>query len=205
MTTISFPTLTRSAPRVVQFGLRSYTQTMESPLTGSVQTIEIPFASRWMTSFTFTDLDESDTPLLQAFLLKLRGRANRAALWNFARPVPQGTIALSGVTTSGSTAQGATSVTLTGCGAGATVLSGDFFSVGGELKMAVADATANGSGVASVTFEPPVRAVSGWTGGSSVTLNKPTALFIQNGDEASWSTQPRLRTDVPLDMIEVFA
>lgn len=206
MTTISFPTLSRSAPRVLQFGLRSYTQSMESPLTGSVQTVEIPFAARWMMSFTLGNLDETtDAPLMQAFLVKLRGRANRAALYNFARPIPQGTIALSGVTTSGSTAQGATSVSLAGCGAAATVKAGDFFAVGGELKMAVANATANGSGVASVTFEPPVRAVAGWSNGASVTLNKPTALFIQNGDEANWSTQPYRRTDVPLDVIEVFS
>lgn len=160
MTTIAFPTLTRAAPRTLEFGLKSYTQTMESPLTGSVQTAEIPFSARWFMSFTLAQLAETDdAPLMQAWALKLRGRANRAALYNFARPAPQGTINLTGVTLSASTAQGATTVNMTGCGAAKTLAIGDLFAVSGELKMITALATANGGGVITgATFEPPVRA-----------------------------------------------
>lgn len=191
----------------MEFGLKSYTQSMESPLTGSVQTAEIPFSARWFMSFTLANLAEADdAPLLQAWKIKLRGRANRASLWNFARPLPQGTINTSGVTTSGTTAQGATSVNLTGCGASKTLAIGDFFAVAGELKMITALATADGSGnITGATFEPPVRAAAGWSSGAAVTLDKPTALFIQTGDDASWSTQPYRRTDVAIDMIEVFS
>ena len=71
--------------------------------------------------------------------------------------------------------------------------------------MITANATANGSGVASVSFEPPVRAAAGWSGGASATLDKPTALFIQAGDDARWSTRPGKRSDFEFDFIEVFA
>jgi predicted RecA/RadA family phage recombinase len=206
VSTITFPTLTRVEPGELEFGLRSMTQVMESPLTGGIQTAEIAFSARWVMSFGLDALAESDdAPLVQAFLVKLRGRANRAALWNFARPRPQGTIATSGVTTSGTTAQGATSVSLTGCGAGATILAGDLFAVAGELKMAVANATANGSGVASVTFEPPVRASGGWSSGATVTLDKPTALFVQASDDTRWSTRRGVRSDFRFEFVEVFA
>lgn len=206
MSVITFPTLTRAAPRVINFGLRSATQVLESPLTGGVQTAEIPFAARWLMSFSLNDLAEADdAPLVQAYLVKLRGRANRASLWNFARPLPQGTVATSGVTVSGTPAQGATSCSLAGCGAGKTLLVGDLFAVAGELKMVTANATANGSGVATVSFEPPLRTAAGWSNGASVTLDKPTALFLQAGDDARWSTTPGRRSNFELDFVEVFA
>lgn len=207
MTTIAFPTLTRGAPKLLEFGLRSYTQTMESPLTGSVQTAEIAFAARWFMSFNFADLAETDdAPAMQAWKVKLRGRANRASLYNLARPTPNGSINLTGVTLSASAAQGATSVNLAGCGAAKTLAIGDFFAVAGELKMITALATANGSGaITGASFEPPVRAAAGWSNGASVTLDKPTALFIQTSDEARWSTRPYRRTDFDIDMVEVFS
>lgn len=204
MSTITWPTLTRTAPRVMQFGLRSPTQVFESPLSGAVQTAEIPYSSRWTIRWTLEGLDEADAALVQAFLVQLRGRANRAALYHFGRPQPRGTINTSGVTLNASASQGATSVALTGCGAGKTVEAGDLFSVAGELKMATATATANGSGVISaLSFEPPARAA--WSSGAAVTLDKPTALFIAAGDDAGWSMRPYRRTDHEFDFVEVFS
>lgn len=209
MSTIAFPTLSRSAPPAITMGLRSYTQRLESPLTGSVQTAEIPFAARWFMSMKWPNLEETtDAPLLQSFKLQLRGAANRAALYNFARPVPQGTITTSGVTVSGAVVQGATTVSFAGCGASKTLKVGDFFAVGGELKMVSGTAafTSNGAGaMSSVTFEPPVRAAAGWAGSAAVTLTRPTALFIQNGDDGEWDTRAPQFTEIAMDMIEVFA
>jgi hypothetical protein len=100
-------------------------------------------------------------------------------------------------------AQFATTCTLNGCGAGATLKAGDYIGVAGELKMVVADATANGSGVATgVTFEPPARAA--WSSAAPVTTNKPTALFMLTDAHARWATRPGLYSDFQLDLVEVF-
>ena len=204
MTTIAFPTLSLSAPAAVEWGLRANTQVFTSPLNGSVQTLELPGA-RWAGSFTWQTLEEADATLLQAFLVKLRGQANRFTLHPYHRPVPRGTIALSAVTLTSAVAALATTCSLTGCGAGGTLKAGDYFSVAGELKMAVADATADGAGViATATFEPPVRASAGWSGGAAVTTNKPTATFMLSDPHVRWNTRAPVFTDIALDIVEVF-
>jgi hypothetical protein len=204
VTTYALPTLSRSAPPSVEWGLKSNTQVFTSPLNGAVQTMEL-IGARWTASFTWQNLDEADASDLQAVLLQARGQANRLSQYAYHRPVPRGTIALASVTLGASVAQLANSCTLNGCGAGATILAGDYISVAGELKMITADATANGSGVATgVTFEPMVRAVAGWSSGASVTTNKPTATFILADPHVRWTTGRALRTDVPVDLVEVW-
>lgn len=204
MTTFAFPTLSLAAPARVKWGLRANTQVFVSPLNGSTQVLELT-GSRWLASFVWEGLSLADAAPLQAFLMQLRGQANYCTLAPYERPVPQGTIALSGVTVSGAVAQMASTLSLANCGAGKTVKKGDFFAVAGELKMATADATANGSGVISgLTFEPPVRAAAGWSNGAGVTTNGPTATFMSTTSEAAWETRAPLFTDIAFDLVEVF-
>jgi hypothetical protein len=207
VTTISFPTLSNAVPADFEFGLMSVTQTFRSPLSGAVQTLELPGA-RWYTRFRFPPLRATaavnDAGLLAAFLVKLRGQARRAALWNFKRPVPLGTIQTSGVTLASGVAAEATTASFSGCGAAKTLLAGDLFSIGGELKMATADFTADGSGeMAGITFEPPMR--SAVAGGEAVTLDKPTALFILDNPQVTWRSSPGDVNDFELSFTEVFA
>jgi len=206
MTDFAFPTLSIAAPPSVEWGVIGNTkQGLVSPLNGSVQTVGQP-GSRFACSFMFEDLSIADAALLKAFVMKLNGREHRALLWPFERPVPEGTIALSGVTVSGAVVQGATTVTLANCGAGSTLAVGDYFAVAGQLVMAVAAATANGSGVmAGVEFRPFVRDVAGWANGAAVTTNKPTARFMLAGDESRWTTRAPVITALPFDFVEAFA
>jgi hypothetical protein len=204
MTTFAFPTLSLAAPSRAEWGLKSNTQVFTSPLNGSVQTMEL-MGARWTGSFSWDTLQEADAALLQAFLVKLRGQANRFTLWPYHRPQPRGTIALASVTVSGAVAQLAATLNLAACGAGATLKAGDYFAVAGELKMATADFTANGAGLmSSVTFEPPVRAVAGFANGAAVTTSYPTATFIVNDPHAKWQTRAPIITDVPFDFTEVW-
>jgi len=205
MTTLSLPTLSRTNLPAVEWGLKANSQVFTSPLNGSVQTMELPGA-RWTARFSYTDRNEADSALLQAFAVQLRGQANRLAVYPFHRSRPRGTISLSGVTVSGAVAQLANTVTLAGCGANATLKAGDYFAVAGQLVMATADATANGSGVMSgVTFEPPVRAATGWADAAAVTLDKPTATFILQDPHFKWTAKPGVFTDFEFDLVEVFA
>lgn len=205
MTDIVFPTLTRSAPPEVQWRHKSVAQIFQSPFDGSTQTGSFHFGS-WYCAMTWPNLEEADASLLQAFLMKLRGRANRALVHNFARPVPRGTINLSGVTVNGALSAGASQLTLAGCGNAKTLLTGDFFSVGGEFKMVVDGPYTSDAGgaMANVKFEPPLRAAV--SNGAAVTLDKPTCTMMVVDPEAlGWSTRAPILTDVPLEFMEAFA
>lgn len=204
MTTFAFPTLSRDAPQQADWGLKSNTQVFTSPLNGAVQTAEL-LGARWTGSFLWDILTEADAALLQAFLVKLRGQANRFTLFPYHRPVPRGTIALSGVTLGAAVAQLLNTCTLNGCGAATTLKAGDYIAVAGELKMVTADATANGGGVMTgVTFEPPIRTAAGWANAASVTTDHPLATFIVKDPHVSWSTRAPIITDVPFDFVEIW-
>jgi hypothetical protein len=200
MTAIAFPTLTRSAPRTVEWSLMANTQTFSSPLSQAVQTVEMPGA-RWHVAFTLENLTEADTALLQAFMAKLRGRAGRFTLHNFARPNPRGTA--TGVPLVAGASQTGTTLNLDGLAAGATLLAGDYFAVNGELKMVVANATADGTGAMAVTFEPPLRASP--ADNANITLAMPAATFMLDEDAMRWQTGPMVLTNISLAATEAWA
>lgn len=199
MTAIAWPTLTRSAPRAIDWSLQSNTVGFSSPLSGATQTVEFPGA-RWKVSFMVENLTEADAATLQAFLLRLRGRSGRFTLHNFARPAPRGTIA--GTPLVKGAGQTGTTLAIDGVTAGTTLLAGDYFAVNGELKMVVADATADGTGQMTLTFEPPLRAAP--ADNAAITTDKPTATFMLTDDEAKWSVQPGKFSSFPIDAIEAW-
>lgn len=207
MSNITFPTLTLSAPPEVEWGILSNTQeSMTSPLNASVQTIGQPGA-RWKQRFTFSTLIEADAALLQQHLVTLDGKANRSLLPMFARPLPRGTISLTGVTVTAAVAQGLNVCSLSGCGASATLMPGDFFAIGFQVVMVtgIVNFTANGAGVmAGVAFAPFVRPVTGWAAAAAVVTNNPRAAYIQASEESLWRTRAPILTDVPFDFVEAF-
>lgn len=201
MTTIALPTLSRAAPARMSWGQRSNALVHVSPLSGQVQTVELPGA-RWLLSLEWPPLQEADAGIWESFLASLRGQANRFTAYDFLRRQPRGTYRGT-LTVSGAIAQGATAVTIAGGGAAQTLLRGDKLSIGGELKMWVQDATANGSGVITGSVEPPFRAAV--SNGASVVWDRPTALFM--AVEPEWRGE-RMRgrlSAYALDAIEVFA
>lgn len=200
MTTLTWPTLTRAAPRVIDWSLVSNTQTFNSPLSRAVQTVEMPGA-RWKASFMMENLTEADSALVQAFLVKLGGRAGRFYLHNFARPAPRGTLTGTPLVKGGS--QTGTSLLIDGCTVGATLLTGDYIAVNGELKMVVADVTATGAGEMTLTIGPPLRSAP--ADNAAITLLKPTATFMLANDESGWNTAPGLRSSFVIDCIEVWS
>lgn len=200
MTTLTFPTLSR-LPDVFDFGLVSNTMTFTSPLSQAVQTIEMPSA-RWRFSFTMQDLEEADSALLQAFLAQLRGQAGRFFMYNMARPatrgVGTGTPLVKGASQTG------TSLITDGWTISQTGIlkTGDLFSVNGELKMVVADCNSDGSGNATITFEPPLRASP--ADNAAIDVSAPTATFKLTADDNGWSTRAPLWTTFNLQGVEVF-
>lgn len=202
MTDIAFPTLTRSGPPELTFGIVWNTQAFEAPETGSIQTVENP-GSRWRAQMEFPNLEEADATLLQAWLMKLRGRANRALIHNFARPNVRGT--MTGTPLVNGASQTGSSLVIDGGGVSKTLLAGDFIGVNGKLKMVVADVTTDGSGNAMVTFEPPIPSGQSPADNASITLIKPTCRMILESDAVEWLTRAPILSDIPLSFIEAFS
>ena len=203
MTTYAFPTFTRQTPFTeYSFGQEPVTFVHSSPLSGQVQTVEMP-GTRWAISLRLAGLTIAETALLSAWFAQLRGRANRFTCHDLMRVAPRGTMRGT-LTTSGSIAAGAVSCNVSGGDpqAGTTLLKGDKLNIGGELKINTVDATANASGLIAITVEPPFRAAIG--SGAGVVWDKPTATFMCV--EPGWRsvyTPPRFG-EFALDGIEAF-
>jgi hypothetical protein len=142
--------------------------------------------------------------LWQTMIMQLRGKTNQLALWNMGRPQPKGT--MRGSMTLANTAAGATSLVITAAGqASKTLLFGDYLGIGSGLTqqvvMVTADATANGSGVITVSTEPALR--NAFAGGAGVTWYRPCALFRRQGSSSSWDYEPGgVVKGMSLDLLE---
>lgn len=185
MTVYAWPTINR---RITQFdwSLVSNTQSFQSPLSGATQTVEMPGA-RWRAVFSFSALDATDSAALRSFLVKLRGQSGRFTLHNLAKYIPSGNYVGSNPSVLGA-GQTGTSLTTNGWLANITgaLKAGDYFTVNGELKMAVEDVNSDGAGAATVVFEPPLR--SSPANAAFLTLTKPTATFRLDEDAVRWVT-----------------
>jgi hypothetical protein len=185
MTILTWPTLSRSGPPLLDWSLISNTQSFASPLSGAVQTVEMPGA-RWAFAFSLNSLDAADAALWRAFMARLRGQSGRFYMWNMARQTPRGA-ATGAPVVNGAGQTGTTVITSGWTPSVAGILkAGDFIGIGGELKMVVADATSDGAGAATLTIEPPLRASPPHA--SAIITQRPTAIFKLDEDTARFTT-----------------
>jgi len=207
MPALNFPTLTRSAPHRIEWGLRSNVQVSTSPLNGSVQTVELPGA-RWRCTMYYENLLADDAAKLQSFLVQLRGQAGRFLCPCWARLTPRG---LGGGAPLVSGA-GQTGNVLTVSGASPSkagwLREGDFISFGTvpELHMVKSDASTNVSGLATLSIEPPIRVSP--ANGAAVTILRPVAHMMLTESEVAWSQLPGPNgpmADVVIAAVETFA
>ena len=136
------------------FTLRYRTQGYVSPLTGSTQTASLT-GDQWRCVSTYSNKTGSDARTLKAFVLGLKGQVGR---FNFTPPdLDQQGVGVAAITVDGASQLGdSLNIQSTDLN---TLLFGasDYFTVNGELKSVSADVTSDGSGLATVTFSPPLR------------------------------------------------
>jgi hypothetical protein len=206
MTTYAWPSGDAFRPQRMEWGQVHNQRASVSALSGYTQTLSLP-GMRWLVRMDFPVQLPALRAQLEAFLTKLSGMEHRVSLWDFGHGartgVPMGTINRTGVTVSGTAAQFATSMNLTGAGGSNTLLAGDKFSVNGQLLTVVDDATAAAGNITGLNFRPMLRAAA--VGGSSVTLVKPTALFVLNATELVFGRAPVVGEPLSCEFIEVFA
>lgn len=187
-------------------GQRRYDLATDSDATGASQ-VRLFGPPRWtMTLQAPQAVTVAEAQVWLAMLMLLRGRVNHLAAWDVNRAAPLGTLRGT-LTLSATAAAGATTASITGGAgqAGTTLKVGDWLQIGtgltSQLVMSTADATANGSGVISATFEPPLRRQ--YNSGTAVAWDKPVAHYKATSDSTEWRAYGnRAVQDLTLDLLE---
>lgn len=158
----------------------------------------------WEVQIVSPGMLEVESGEWQALIMQLRGQTNQLALWNHGRSAPRGTMRGT-MTLNIAAAQGATTLSIIAATEAAkTLKAGDLLGLGAgvtqQVVMVMADATANGSGVISVTTEPPLR--NARLIAATVTWDKPKALFRRKQSTASWDYENIVASGFGLELIE---
>lgn len=188
--------------RSSRFGLRANTQTFESPLNRTVQTIEL-VGARWFASYELPAMKRPQAAAWQAFLMALQGRSGRFFGFDPDARTPRGTGAGTPLVNGGS--QTGSSLITDGWSALQMVLrAGDYFAVNGELKMVTVDVSSNGAGQATIAFKPSLRASP--ADNAALTLNNASCTMMLIDDEqAAWDADQISVYGLRFSGVEVFS
>lgn len=150
----------------------------------------------------------SDAAAWRSMLLGLRGHTNRLAMHPAAHPYPRGTMRGT-MTLAASIAAGASTATITaGSGQAAkTLLADDWLQIGiglgtSQLIRVNADATSDGSGVITITFDHVARL--SFASGTAVTWLRPLGYWVRTEADASWGYVGRRGGQHQIDLVEAF-
>ncbi len=185
-----------------RFGLQSNTQKHISPLNRTTQRIELPGA-RWTASYTLAPTKRSEVAAIQAFLIQLRGGANTFWGYDPSATSPRGTATGTPLVNGGS--QVGTSLITDGWTPNITGIlkAGDYIQVGTELKMLIADANSNGSGQATLLFEPPFRD-SPADNAPIIISSASCVMCLVDDDQSAWDIDEALFYGIGFSAVESF-
>lgn len=204
MTIVTLPSSFKAAR--LQWGQKRFDMRFENGDTGAGQS-RILGPQRWTAAIVCPGtLDAEFAADWRALILSLEGRTNQVALHDLGQVAPRGTMRGT-LTLASAAAAGSRTLSITGGAgqAGKTLLKTDWLGLGQaslyrDLVPVASDATADGSGLITVTLSVPLK--WGYNAGDSVVWDKPTALFRQVGDLSGWVYEPGVRTGYSLDLIE---
>jgi len=180
--------------------LRANTQSYESPLTRSVQTASLQ-GDRWEMTVSYSNKYGAEAKQLKSFIFQLRGQAGR---FDYIPPdldqQGQGTAA---ITVNGANQLGDTlNIQTTDFN---TILFevGDYLSVNSELKYVTSQSVSDGSGLASVTFEPPLRRSPADNAPVEYEAPKVT-MKLEDEDQAQFQVSSPIIYNASFSFIEAF-
>lgn len=171
-------------PSSTTWSLVANTAAYVSPLAGTTRTLARG-GDRWGAMVTCNNLTGATRATLIAFLARLRGQTHRVLLKDHAYK-RRGTQAAD-VLVNGASQTGYSLITDGGTNS-ATLLVGDWVSVGYQLYMVVADATYNGSGQATLTLNRPL--LSSPADNATVSVVTPTGRFLLTDNTVQWTNAP---------------
>lgn len=182
---ISYPLSVPASLRVRQLNLRlrRATAATQSPFSGVTQVVAWPFA-QWMVDLELSTVTRTGGAPIEAFIAALRGRYGTFLWGPVHAKLPTGTANTVGVTVNGG-GQTGNALAVAGLGAGKTLLSGDYFQLGSgstaRLYIVSQDATADGSGNATLSIEPALRTSP--SNGDAVVLSSPLGQWRLTSDD----------------------
>lgn len=182
----SYPLSLPSSPgfTVTSFGLRRAVGETRSPFTFSSQ-VQRHQGAVWFASLSLPAMLRSDAEAWNAFLIKLNGKYGYFLLGDPDAGTPRGTNGGSPLVAGSS--QTGNNLDTDGWSNNETVLkAGDYFQTASNtLHKLTDDATSNGSGEATLKFEPPI--VSAQSDNSALTTTNARGLFRLASNDVSWS------------------
>ena len=185
-----------------QFGLQSNTVATRSPFNDNITTAQ-RIGSFWVGSYTIAPMKSTNTDgkAWQAFLMKMDGSSGRFYGFDPDRRAPAGTG--NGTPLVDGADQKGFLLNTKGWAAGETVLLvGDYFEVNNELKMVVEDVIADGSGNATITFAPELRASP--PDDESLTITSPKGIFMLSDASQVWSSDKSKVISITMNFREAF-
>lgn len=189
-------------------GLKGYAFTIEdkvgyvpSVFTGQPgQTQSWPGADLWSSTLTIAPLNSVQADDWTSFLMELRGMANAFQLGDVRKATPRGTVAGSPVASGASSAM-VTSLATRGWTPGAVFKRGNHLQIGYRLYQNLNDATADGSGNATLSIWPSLReAVSD---GTAIVTSNTKGLWRLAKNQRSYSYDvTRLTRGISIPIME---
>lgn len=185
MAVLSFPSSSLPDPSSLSWHLRHNTQTHQSPLDGTLQTLVMPGAF-WRCVLSWDVLTMTQARILTAFFQELEGAGGR---FYFSPPhlrTARG-VATGAPLVNGANQVGSTLVTDGWSNSIANILrKGDLISfntpVGRELHEVIADATSGSTtGPATLSIKPPIRVSP--ADNAAITVASPSGIFMLEGDD----------------------
>lgn len=147
------------------------------------QIVANPWYGQWTASGVHVSVvGEANFLASRGFFLSLRGQVNTFRL----RATETAQTSSTAVTVNGAHSAAVTSLSTAGWPASTTVLKvGHLFTVNDQLCGLTQDAVSSAGGVATLVFEPPLRAAT--AGGTAVEVRYPTCLVALTTPSIRWS------------------
>jgi hypothetical protein len=182
------------------FGLESNTKVFSSSINKSTQTARFSGA-RWTATYRLVPHTLDDIAEIQSFLVQLRGRSGRFYAYDPLKRSPRGTGNGNPVVDGDS--QTGTSLDTTGWAPNETVLrKADYVQIGDtdELKMVTQDIISDGSGNATLVYEPPIRTSP--LDQSNIIVHDASAVMLLAEDKVSWEEEQGQLSRVTIKGVE---
>jgi len=180
--------------------LRFNTQTFDSPLTGSSQSASLP-GDKWLDVVSFGPLVDVNARAFKAWILGLKGTT---VAFNYSPPdLDQQGVGTASITVDGAGQLG-DSLDIQTTDLNTLVFGvGDYLTVNGEMKSVQADVTTDGSGLATVTFVPPLRKSPG--DGAPIEFESPTVIMkLEDNDQGQFSITTPIIYNATISLVEFF-
>ena len=199
MAILTFPNI---QPESFEWGISYISQVSSSPLTGYVQTLEIPGA-RWKARLSYSDLTPAEGRELMAFLTRLRGMSGRFYLSDLSLENNQGDSTATKVVAAGSGG----STLILDSDVTPNLVPGDYVRIGSdvdrEVKMIV-----QRTGAATYTIAPNIRMAA--PVGENVFMHGSAqkaecVMMLTSDEQASWPTTTKARlSSIDIECVEVY-